>query len=560
MESDEPSDTFDDDLGSGTPVGPHSMRDELIGFALTFVASLGICFSLNLQKLVHVRNVDPATGQASVSFLTLPLWWVGVLSNAAAELLNLAALGYAPATLVTPLGCLTVVFNCVTSAIFLKEQFLRRDLLGIILIGAGVVCVVWSQVGSPAPPITPRSLREDVLPSASFWILVGGVVGGLALIYAFLHEQYKLRTCWIFLAESSLVSTLTVVSARCFASFLPYPMPGEAAYFYTVPDCWYTWGSLALLAISAVGGLLLQNAALMHFKASEVVPIYFCMFALSGVAGSGLAFGELQWPWVLMLIPGVTLCIGGVFAISHRREQRIAQRLSLARQDSMVPGMLYEPPLSQMAGQLSARSSRGSVGPFGDAGVGNGNGNAGCIGQAPLPPSGSFHGLERGLPPTGLGARGGGAMGRHSAGLGGGEMSRGVSALSEACSVASVTSVASLEESPFFALGGGAMSLSTTYRMARAAATGETGLSPTGSLGGGSSSSSLMRAELGPDSLRRCFGRAASAEPNAEAPFGATNDPLLPRCSEEMSSTGRLSRPTMSTDAGHEHDDDASRE
>ena len=38
----------------------------------------------------------------------------------------------------------------------------------------------------------------------------------------------------------------------------------------------------------AVGGLLLQNAALMHFKASEVVPIYFCMFALSGVAGSGL--------------------------------------------------------------------------------------------------------------------------------------------------------------------------------------------------------------------------------------------------------------------------------
>ena len=332
MANNEMADGFEYDLGSGSPpAGPHSMRDELIGFSLTFVASLGICFSLNLQKLVHLGNVDPATGQASVSFLTLPLWWVGVLSNAAAELLNLAALGYAPATLVTPLGCLTVVFNCVTSAIFLKEQFLRRDLLGIVFIGAGVVCVVWSQVGSPAPPITPQSLREDVLPSASFWILVGLVMGGLAFIYAFLHEQYRLSSCWIYLAESSLVSTFTVVSARCFASFLPYPMPGEASYFYTSPDCWYTWGSLALLAISAVGGLLLQNAALMHFKASEVVPIYFCMFALSGVAGSGLAFGELRMPWVLMLIPGVALCICGVFAISHRREERIALRISTVR-------------------------------------------------------------------------------------------------------------------------------------------------------------------------------------------------------------------------------------
>ena len=163
MANNEMADGFEYDLGSGSPpAGPHSMRDELIGFSLTFVASLGICFSLNLQKLVHLGNFDPATGQASVSFLTLPLWWVGVLSNAAAELLNLAALGYAPATLVTPLGCLTVVFNCVTSAIFLKEQFLRRDLLGIVFIGAGVVCVVWSQVGSPAPPITPRRTSCDM--------------------------------------------------------------------------------------------------------------------------------------------------------------------------------------------------------------------------------------------------------------------------------------------------------------------------------------------------------------------------------------------------------------
>lgn len=539
---------FDFDLGSGSPSPPgavtHSARDEIIGFSLTFVASLGICFSLNLQKLVHVRNVDPTTGQASVSFLTLPLWWVGCLSNAAAELLNLAALGYAPATLVTPLGCLTVVFNCVSSAIFLKEQFLRRDVLGILFIGAGVVCVVWSQVGSPASPITPHSLRYEVLPSTSFWILVGIVIGGLLFIYVFLHERYRLRTCWIFLGESSLVSTFTVVSARCFASFLPYPMPGQARYFYTSPDCWLTWGSLILLAMTAVGGLLLQNAALMHFKASEVVPIYFCMFALSGVAGSGLAFGELRMPWVLMLIPGVLLCILGVFSISHRREERIAKRLSLMQPSppEYVGSALYEPPppaTPQAGGHAPPLTPLGAL--------------------TDVAASRAFVGLERGLPQHAASAgpgRLGPGMGRASAPSGGmptsgmaapvddlsHELSRGVTGISEACSVASATSVAShFEESAFCALGGGAMSLSSTIRMARAARVSAEGmpvLSPAGSLGSpgsaaGSlgSSSSLARVDpAAADSVRRCLGRAVDSEQGGSS---GVSEALLPRCSGE---------------------------
>ena len=36
---------------------------------------------------------------------------------------------------------------------------------------------------------------------------------------------------WVYLLESSLVSMFTVISARCFASMLPSPMPGKLAYF-----------------------------------------------------------------------------------------------------------------------------------------------------------------------------------------------------------------------------------------------------------------------------------------------------------------------------------------
>ena len=99
----------------------------------------------------------------------------------------------------------------------------------------------------------------------------------------------------------------------------------------------------------------------------------------------------------------------------------------------------------------------------------------------------AFVGLERGLPQHAASAgpgRLGPGMGRASAPSGGmptsgmaapvddlsHELSRGVTGISEACSVASATSVAShFEERAFCALGGGAMSLSSTIRMASGA-------------------------------------------------------------------------------------------
>ena len=68
----------------------------------------------------------------------------------------------------------------------------------------------------------------------------------------------------------ALPLALPHLQARCFASLLPYPLQGHLSYFITYPDFLISWGSLLLLVITAVGGLLLQNAALMHFDASEV--------------------------------------------------------------------------------------------------------------------------------------------------------------------------------------------------------------------------------------------------------------------------------------------------
>jgi uncharacterized membrane protein len=195
-----------------------ALLSDMIGFGLVVFASAGICAALNVQKYVHIKNTDPSTGQPMVSFMEIPLWWVGTIGNLVAEIMNLAALGYAPATLVTPLGCLTVVFNAVAAHLLLGEPFLRQDAIGITFIIVGVVCVVFSQVGEPQPPITPTCVQtppgqtctglSEVVVSGGFWILIAIVVVGLFLMYRYVHEQYCQKYAWVYLVESSLVSSL----------------------------------------------------------------------------------------------------------------------------------------------------------------------------------------------------------------------------------------------------------------------------------------------------------------------------------------------------------------
>jgi drug/metabolite transporter (DMT)-like permease len=51
---------------------------------------------------------------------------------------NFTAYGFAPATLVAPMGAISVIVNAGVSSILLGEDFRRRDLTGSLLIIGGV--------------------------------------------------------------------------------------------------------------------------------------------------------------------------------------------------------------------------------------------------------------------------------------------------------------------------------------------------------------------------------------------------------------------------------------
>jgi hypothetical protein len=78
------------------------------------------------------------------NYLRSPYWWGGIVLMTLGEAGNFLAYGFAPASIVSPLGVVALVSNCVIAPIMLKEEFRLRDFWGVFIAVTGAVTVVLS--------------------------------------------------------------------------------------------------------------------------------------------------------------------------------------------------------------------------------------------------------------------------------------------------------------------------------------------------------------------------------------------------------------------------------
>lgn len=128
----------------------------------------------------------PQNESMSTTFLKSKLWWVGISLMTLGEfgnflcrclfengvcyprhlmLINFFSLrlayGFAPASLVAPLGAVALLSNVIISPIMLKERFFPSDIGGILLAIIGAVTVVFSSKQSDAT-LNPDELMEAI--------------------------------------------------------------------------------------------------------------------------------------------------------------------------------------------------------------------------------------------------------------------------------------------------------------------------------------------------------------------------------------------------------------
>ena len=112
--------------------------------------------SVNLgqsEKLQH--------GAQRKSYLKSPYWWAGIVLMVIGEAGNFLAYGFAPASIVSPLGVVALISNCIIAPCLLKERFRLRDFWGVTVAVAGAVVVVLSAKTSE-PTMGPNNIWRRI--------------------------------------------------------------------------------------------------------------------------------------------------------------------------------------------------------------------------------------------------------------------------------------------------------------------------------------------------------------------------------------------------------------
>ncbi|XP_057591143.1 NIPA-like protein 2 isoform X6 [Hippopotamus amphibius kiboko] len=127
--------------GNGSLSGAWYRRNQihLFGVLLAILGNLVISISLNIQKYSHLQL---AHQERPRPYFKSVLWWGGAILMAVGETGNFAAYGFAPITLIAPLGCISVTGSAIISVLFLKENLRASDLLGMTLAFAGTYLLV----------------------------------------------------------------------------------------------------------------------------------------------------------------------------------------------------------------------------------------------------------------------------------------------------------------------------------------------------------------------------------------------------------------------------------
>ena len=215
---------------------------------------------------------------------------------------NVVAYGYAPASIVTPMGAVGVLTNVVITTYVLREPFSKWNLLGVFGVVGGIIMVVYY-----APKATiilhADTIWRDLIATPQFLAYAIVFVTLLAFLLS-IGRKYGEKSVFVYVGTCSVIASLTIVASKTFSTIVAESLAaGDGSHWkYPAP-----YVSLLLMVGTAVVSMGYVNSAMMHFGNSIVVPTYYAMFTISSVAAVALVYREFD----CMTELGPALAFGG---------------------------------------------------------------------------------------------------------------------------------------------------------------------------------------------------------------------------------------------------------
>ncbi|XP_032772490.1 magnesium transporter NIPA3 [Rattus rattus] len=278
-----------------------------VGLVLAISSSFFIGSSFILKKKGLLQLADKGitrAGQGGHSYLKEWLWWAGLLSMGAGEAANFAAYAFAPATLVTPLGALSVLISAILSSYFLNEHLNIHGKIGCILsiLGSTVMVIHAPQEGE----VTSLHEMEMKLRDPGF-ISFAVIVSVISLVLILVVAPKKGQTnILVYISICSLIGAFSVSSVKGLGIAIKELLEWKPVYKDPL-----VFILLAVLTLSVATQINYLNKALDTFNTSLVTPIYYVFFTSMVVTCSAILFQE----WYGMRAGDIIGTLSGFFTI-----------------------------------------------------------------------------------------------------------------------------------------------------------------------------------------------------------------------------------------------------
>ncbi|KAI7561406.1 DUF803-domain-containing protein [Hortaea werneckii] len=277
----------------------------------------------------HDEDQDGNDSHAGNSYLKSPIWWVGIGLMVLGEAGNFLAYGFAPASIVSPLGVVALVSNCLIAPLLLGEPFRWRDGLGVIIAIAGAVTVVLSASDS-----NPRLTPDKIWHLITQWEFETyfGISVFLVVVLSVASNKFGDRTVLVDLGLVALYGGYTALSTKGIASLLSNTI-------WRVVTFPITYLLVAVLVLTAVMQIKYVNRALQRFNATQVIPTQFVLFTISVIVGSAVLYRDFETEAAgdaAKFVGGCALTFLGVWCITsgHNDESEVDDEM--AEEDDAV--------------------------------------------------------------------------------------------------------------------------------------------------------------------------------------------------------------------------------
>uniref|UniRef100_A0A8C9REW2 Zgc:101583 n=1 Tax=Scleropages formosus TaxID=113540 RepID=A0A8C9REW2_SCLFO len=281
--------------------------DFYIGLALAVSSSLFIGSSFILKKMGLLRLASKGStraGQGGHAYLKEWLWWAGLISMGLGEAANFAAYAFAPATLVTPLGALSVLVSAVLSSYFLNERLNVHGKIGCLL------CIMGSTVMVIHAPqeeeVASLSAMEEKLKDPAFIAYAACVVVSSLVLICFIAPRYGQKNVLVYILICSAIGSLSVSCVKGLGLGIKELFGGKSVLKEPL-----FWALLMCLVACVSVQINYLNKALDIFNTSIVTPIYYVTFTTAVMGCSAILFRE----WLSMTADGALGTVSGFLTI-----------------------------------------------------------------------------------------------------------------------------------------------------------------------------------------------------------------------------------------------------